>query len=123
MPDWLQVKFSDLESQRYSPLAHDYQQHEMLMMWSMGERKLVDCVELQLKSIDDIHSALKIMLESGLNLHLDQFVVPIIGEWPCPFYVRQVVYLQSIHNLIPFIGPLHISLNARESIWLKFHTD
>ena len=122
MPDWLQAKFFDPESQRYRLLAHDYQQHEILKMRSMEECKLVDCVELSLKSIDDFHSALKIILESGLNLYLDQFVVPIIGDWPCQFYVRQIVYFEGIHNLIPFIGPLHISLNARESILLKFHT-
>ena len=121
MPDWLQAKFFDPESQRYRLLAHDYQQHEILTMRSMEECKLVDCVELPLKSIDDFQSALNITLESGMNLYLDQFVVPIIGDWPCQFYVRQIVYLEGIHNLIPFIGPLHISLNARESILLKFH--
>ena len=122
MPDWLQAKFFDPESQRYRLLAHDYQQHEILMMRSMEECKLVDSVELPLKSIADFHSALIIILESGLNLYLDQLVVPIIGDWPCQFYVRQIVYLEGTHNLIPFIGPLHISLNARESILLKFHT-
>ena len=122
MPDCLQAKFFDPESQRYRLLAHDYQQHEILMMRSMEECKLVDCVELPLKSIDDFHSALKIILERGLNLYLDQFVVPIIGNWPCQFYVQKIVYLEGTHNLIPFIGPLHISLNARESILFKFHT-
>ena len=121
MPDWLQAKFFDPESQRYRPLAHDYQQHEILTMRSMEECKLVDCVELPLKSIDDFQSVLDIILESGMNLYLDQFVVPIIGDWPCQFYVRQIVYLEGILNLIPFIGHLHISLNARESILLKFH--
>ena len=45
----------------------------------------------------------------------------MVGDWPCQFYVRQVVYRESIHNLVPMIGPLHISLNAREIILLKFH--
>ena len=121
MPHWLQAKFFDPESQRYRPLAHDYQQHEILTMRSMEECKLVDCVELPLKSIDDFQSVLNIILESGMSLYLDQFVVPIIGDWPCQLYVRQIVYLEGIHKLIPFIGHLHISLNARESILLKFH--
>ena len=122
MPDWLQATVFDPESQRYRLLAHDYQQHDSLKMRSMEECKLVDCVELSLKSSDDFHSALKISLESGLHLYLDHFVVPIIGDWPCQFYVRHIVYFEGIHNLIPFIGPLHISLNARESILLQFHT-
>ena len=104
-----------------SMLAHDYQQDEILQMRSMEECKLVDFVELPLKSYDDFHSALKIILENGLNLYLDQFVVPIVGDWPCQFYIRQVVYREEIHNLIPFIGPLHVSLIARENILLKFH--
>ena len=87
----------------------------------MEECKLVDCVEVPLKSYDDLHSALRIILDSGLRLYLYQFVVPIVGDWPCQFYIRQIVYHEGIHNLIPFIGPLHISLNARENILLKFH--
>ena len=121
MPDWLQAKFFDPESERYRLLAHDYQQHEILKMRSMENCKLVDCVELPLKSYDDFNSALQMILDSGLSLYLNQFVVPIVGDWPCQFYVHQIVYHEGIHNLIPFIGPLHISLNARENIVLKFH--
>ena len=115
MPDWLQAKVFDPESQRFRLLTHDYQHHEILKMRSMEECKLVDCVELPLKSYDDFMSALHIILDSGLSLSLDQFVVPIVGDWPCQFYIRQIVYHEGIHNLIPFIGPLHISLNARET--------
>ena len=78
MPDWLHATVFHPESQRYRLLAHDYQQHDILKMRSMEERKLVDCVELSLTSSDDFDSALIIMLESGLNLYLDQFVVSMI---------------------------------------------
>ena len=61
------------------------------------------------------------MLKNGLAHYLERFVVPFVGDWPCQFYIRQVVYSNGIHNLMPFIGPLHISLNARENILLKFH--
>ena len=61
------------------------------------------------------------MLDNGLAHYLERFVVPLVGDWPCQFYIRQVVYNESIHNLIPFIGPLHVSLNARENILLKFY--
>ncbi len=61
------------------------------------------------------------MLDNGLAHYLERFVVPLVGDWPCQFYIRQVVYNESIHNLIQFIGPLHVSLNARENILLKFH--
>ncbi len=45
----------------------------------MEECKLADCVELPLKSYEDFHSVLQIILDSGLRLYLDQFVVPIVG--------------------------------------------
>ena len=82
-------------------------------MRSMENCRLVDCVELPLKSYDDFNSALHMILESGLSLYLNQFVVPIVGDRPCQFYVHQIVYHEGIHNLIPFIGALLISLNAR----------
>lgn len=43
------------------------------------------------------------------------------------FYIRQLVYSDSpslpavLKNVIPLIGPLHISLNARECVLLIFH--
>ena len=77
MLDWLQAMFFDPGSQRYRLLAHDYQQHDIFTMRSMEEWKLFDCVELPLTSIDDFHSVLNIISDSGLNLYLDQFVVPI----------------------------------------------
>ena len=79
----------------------------------MEECKLVDCVELPLKSYDDSILHFTSFIDSGLRLYLHQFVVPIVEDWPCRFYVW-------IHNLIPFIGPLHISLKAKENILLKF---
>lgn len=121
MPDWLQAKYFDPESQRNRLLAHDYQQHQILGMRSMENCKLVDCVELPLKSYENFRSALQVLLDNGLSLYMSDFVVPLIGDWPCQFYVRQVVYHENIHNLVPFIGPLHISLNARENVLLKFH--
>ena len=121
MLDWLQAKYFDPESQRNRLLAHDYQQHQILGMRSMENWKLVDCVELPLKSYENFRSALQVLLDNGLALYMSDFVVPLIGDRPCQFYVRQAVYHESIHDLVPFIGPLHISLNARENVVLKFH--
>ena len=88
----------------------------------MKNCKLVDCVELPLKSYDNFLEALKTIMENGLSTYLEHFVVPFIGDWPAQFYVRQMVYReQALSNLVPFIGPLHISLNAREIILMKFH--
>ena len=121
MPDWLPAEFYDPESQRSRLLAHDYQKDDILTMRSMENCKLVDSVELPLKSFENFRAAIEILLQNGLSLYLERFLVPLVGDWPCQFYVRQVVYHESLHNLVPMIGPLHISLNAREIILLKFH--
>ena len=121
MPDWLQATFFDPESQRIRLLAHDYQKDDILKMRSMENCKLVDCTELPLKSYENFQVALNAMLENGLAHYLERFFVPLVGDWLCQFYIRQVVYSDGIHNLAPFIGPLHISLNARENILLNFH--
>ena len=71
----------------------------------MEECKLVDCLVLPLKPYDDFHSALQIILDSGLQLYLAQSKV----------YVRQIFYCEGIHNLTRSIGPLYISLNVRET--------
>ena len=47
--------------------------------------------------------------------------MPLMGDWPCQFYMWQMVYCENIHSLIPFIDPLLISLNARENVVLKCH--
>ena len=90
-------------------------------MRSMANCKLVDCIKLPLKSVEDFHSALEYLLESGLSEYINKFLVPFIGDWPCQFFVRQIVFSEGIFILVPFIGPLHISLNARENVVHKFH--
>jgi hypothetical protein len=51
-----------------------------------------------------------------------------MGDWPTQFFMRQLVYnfakvcLPTIcQNVVPLIGPLHISLNSRECILKLFH--
>ena len=83
----------------------------------------MDCIELPLKSYDDFMTAMMVILENGLSDYLEAFVIPFIGDWPAQFYVRQMVYNvdNHLHNIISFFGPLHITLNARENIVLKFY--
>ena len=121
MLDWLQAKLFDPESQRVRLLAHDYQKDDILGVRSMENCKLVDCIELPLKSYENFQFALNAMLENSLAHYLKRFFVPLVGDWPCQFYIRQVVYSDGIHKLVQFIGPLHVSLNARENILLKLH--
>ena len=92
----------------------------------MSDSKLVDCFEMPLKSFQDLLAAVNYMLKNGLSLYLAKFFVPVVGDWPTQFYMRQLVYFDTLFfhsqtHIIPFIGPLHISLNSRETVLRKFH--
>ena len=127
MPDWVVAKYFSPESERHRLAVHDYQQTELNEMRCMDNTKLVDSIEMPLKCCEDVLTAVNKMLSSGLQLYLDQFVTPFIGDWPMQFYIRQLVYSKApslpsaLQNVVPFIGPLHISLNTRESVLLIFH--
>ena len=127
MPDWVVAKYFDPEVERQRLLVHDYQQTENQQMRCMDNTKLVDSLELPLKSCKNVLTAVKKILSSGLEIYLEKFIAPIVGDWPIQFFMRKLVYSTSpslppaLRNVIPLIGPLHISLNARECILLIFH--
>ena len=83
--------------------------------------KLVQCVELPLKLHENFKVALNMMLNNGLAHYLERIAVPLVGNWTCRFYISEICYSNGMHNLMQFTGPLHISLNSRENILLKFH--
>eukprot|EP00794_Sanderia_malayensis_P002399 gene2399-2763_t len=123
----MRAKFFDPESEKHRLMIHDYQQQEMKQLRSMDNCKLVDSIEMPLKPYENFRSALSILLENGLSNYLKKFVVPLVGDWPAQFFVRQIVYNNAdpismqCTNIVPFIGPLHISLNSREMVLMKFH--
>lgn len=127
MPDWVLAKYFDPEAERQRLLLHDYQQTEIQSMRSMDNTKLVDSIELDLKSCENVLTAITKILSSGLDVYLSNFIASFIGDWPMQFFVRQLLYSNApavpavLKNVVPFIGPLHISLNARECVLLNFH--
>ena len=128
MPDWVVAKYFDPEAERHRLLIHDYQQTEINKMRSMENTKLVDSLHMPLKSYEDILLAFKYMLSNGLEIYLKDFLTPFMGDWPTQFFMRQLVYnlaevsLPTIcENVVPLIGPLHISLNSRECVLKFFH--
>ena len=108
MPDWLETKFFDPESQRHRLLVHNYQQQEIREIRSMAGCKLVDCIELPLKSYSDFATAMTVILENGLSEYLEEFVVPFIGDWPAQFYACLMLYSADNHLnfLVLFMFPL-----------------
>lgn len=128
MPDWVLAKYFDPEAERHRLLLHDYQQTEIQKMRSMENTKLIDSLHMPLKSYKDILVAFNHMLSNGLEIYLEKFLAPFMGDWPTQFFMRQVVYnlaevsLPDIcQNVVPLIGPLHISLNSRECVLKFFH--
>ena len=119
MPDWVVAKYFNPESERQRLLVHDYQQTEVEEMRRMDNTKLVDSIELPLKSCENVLTAVNKMLSGGLQLYLDHFIAPFVGDWPMQFFIRRLVYSDApslpaaLQNIVPLIGPLHISLNAR----------
>ncbi len=69
MPDWVVAKYFDLEEERQRLLVHDYQQAENQQMRCMDNTKLVDSLELPLKSYDNVLTAVRKILSSGLSDH------------------------------------------------------
>ena len=128
MPDWVLAKYFNPQAERQRLLLHEYQQTEIPKMRCMENTKLIDSLKLPLKSSDDLLFAFKHMLSNGLEIYLNDFVAPFMGDWPTQFFMRQLVYnlnkvaLPAVcENVVPMIGPLHISLNSRECVVLTFH--
>ena len=127
MPSWASAKYFDQEAERQRLLIHDYQQTENQHIRCMDNSKLVDSIELPLKSIENALTAINKMLTSGLEIYLKYFIAPFVGDWPMQFFIRQLVYSSApnvpavLKNVVPLISPLHISLNARECVLLKFY--
>ncbi len=97
-------------------------------MRSMKTTKLIDSLHMPLKSYEDILVAFNYMLSNGLEIYLQKFLAQLMGDWPTQFFMRQLVYnvaevsLPAIcQNVVPLIGPLHISLNSRECVLTFFH--
>ena len=122
------AKYFDPEAERQRLAVHDYQQTEIREMRCMDNTKLVDSLNLPLKSYNNLLTAFNHMLANGLEDYLNHYAAPFPGDWPMHFFMRQLVYNTTLvslpdvcKNVAPLIGPLHISLNSRECVLLNFH--
>ncbi|GBC00013.1 hypothetical protein RclHR1_37050001 [Rhizophagus clarus] len=119
--------------------VHDYdgriQNHQELR--SLNNSKLVDFILHPLHSTKDYIECLNILFkifERSENKHnyLDNYVIPIVADWPEQINIRRAITLRinkeeasgipkQILSLIPIIGPLHISLNSRETLFQTYY--
>ena len=147
MPSWLTSLYFSPELQRHILEEHTYcDDSDVRRMRTMEDLHHIDFVELQLKSKDDFSKAHDVVMSSGFETYMKQFLVIQPGDWPAQFFCRQLVY-QSLHqqsnahkvsqesspsfsvvnenlppvtSLIPTMGPLHISLNSRKHVFETF---
>ena len=80
-----QHEYFDPEAEKQRVAIHDYQQTELKEMRCMDNTKLVDSLQLPLKSCTDVVTAFKHMLVNGLEDYLKQFVAPFPADWPMQF--------------------------------------
>ena len=100
MPDWVVAKYFSPESERQRLVTHDYQQTELNEMRCMDNTKLVDSIEMSLKSCEDVLTAVNKMLSGGLQLYLDHFITPFIGDWPMQFYIVEDWSTPKLHSCL-----------------------
>ena len=125
MPPWIYAMFFDPERERERIEVHNYQlMQQTRTMRKMDHCRLIDEIHLPLKNFANFLHAIKHANDNGLSNYLQSFLCPQPGDWPAQFYVRQILYNLPdalplhVKNVIPFIGPLHIQLNSRESVCL-----
>ena len=136
---WKQFLIEDSYENRVENLnVHNYdgriQEHQELR--SLNNSKLVDFILHPLHSTKDYIESSNILFKVFERLentdYLDHYVIPIIADWPGQVNIRRAITLrinkgmasgisEQILSLIPLIGPLHISLNSRETLFQTYH--
>jgi hypothetical protein len=136
---WKQFLIEDSYENRVENLnVHNYdgriKEHQELR--SLNNSKLVDFILHPLHSTKDYIESSNILFKVFERLentdYLDHYVIPIIADWPGQVNIRRAITLrinkgmasgisEQILSLIPLIGPLHISLNSRETLFQTYH--
>ena len=125
MPYWIRATFFDPEMERSRIEIHNYQEHltGTQCMRKMTGCKLLDELESPRKSFENFKKAACHAVEKGLSPYLSKFICPLPGDWRAQVFMRQIQHHAkessdgaSLQNGVPFLGPLHIQLNARECL-------
>lgn len=120
------ISTENISLHSYDPFLKERKQDR-----SMQNVFLLDCSQNPLKSKEDYvklfdHSMSNIPIFSHI---LTENIVPFVADWPGFSYVRRLIMMhctghyrvpEELLHLRPFIGPLHLSLNGREFVFLKY---
>jgi hypothetical protein len=97
---------------------------------SMENTKLVDLKEGSLKSTEDYINAVKYLIETPeMKTYMETRVLVAPMDYPGQLHVRRAITRrikagdssgipEQILRIVPMIGPLHVSLNSRETVFL-----
>ncbi|RIB09232.1 hypothetical protein C2G38_2044497 [Gigaspora rosea] len=100
-----------------------------------SERHIKNCilfnfVERGLKGIEGYLDSLQtVYKQEPMQEYFSKFAIPVIADWPGQFYIHKAIQQKALLDnpnipefvmaFLPMIGPLHVSLNARELVFKK----
>ena len=113
--------------------SYDVRLKEKRITRSMKDVVLVDLLHSDLHSVESYVNAINIVASVPT---IDEYikegnVIPVVADWPGQIFLRTAISRYLIHgssskitdkvlSFLPIIGPLHISLNSRELIFLQY---
>ena len=109
--------------------CYDADIHEKRKERQLSNTLLVDFIKLDLHSTDAYIKAMEVFNElPEFQEYLRCNVVPITADYPGQIHPRKALTIQPHNNripecvrsFIPIMGPLHVSLNSRESVVMIF---
>ncbi|RHZ88486.1 hypothetical protein Glove_22g49 [Diversispora epigaea] len=96
---------------------------------SMNGLQLVSFEEQHLHLMQDYLKVFKPILDiNNKTNYLQNYVAPIVANWPGQLFIRKALALRSQSNIpqeieffLPILGPLYLLLNSREHVILIYH--
>ncbi|RIB18493.1 hypothetical protein C2G38_2184472 [Gigaspora rosea] len=93
----------------------------------INELDRIDALMQGLHSVEDYIKAITLILSiNNKTRHLDNCVAPLVADWPGQLFVRKALYMKppprDIEPFLPILGPLHLSLNSREHVFLVHYS-
>ena len=124
-PQEVLAQFFNADNERRRLTTHMYgEDNNIRRHRGVQNSLLIDCVEQPLKSVFNFREAANVFLQTPLAEYLDKYCVVTPGDWPAQFYNRQIALNdqfqpECLRNIVPSMGPLHISLNSQEHVVRK----
>ena len=113
--------------------SYDVRLKEKRNTRSLKDAVLVDLLESKLHSMEAYINAINVAASvPTINRYIeDGNVIPVVADWPGKIFLRTAIsrcliygnssgITNKVLSFLPMMGPLHISLNSRELIFLQY---